>query len=138
MAEIEDWRLRGQEDYLQGCTLVRKPYKAWSKDWEHDHCEFCWAKFMDPAFSPEHRKFINENQEVLTEGYAVEGRAPDPSSGAVLGRIFADDQKTVQPKVPSVDRNDYRWICPNCVKDFAARFEWIVIDTPEHPETIRP
>jgi hypothetical protein len=85
---------------------------------------------MDPEFSPEHRKFIGENPEVLTEGYAVEGRAPDPSSGVVLGRVFADDQKTIQPKIAGVDRNDYWWICPNCVKDFAARFEWIVIDTP--------
>ena len=138
MADDEDWRLRGQEDYLQGATLVRKRYKAWSEDWEHDHCEFCWTKFMDPEFSPEHRKFIDENPEVLTEGYAVEGRAPDPSSGLVLGRIFAEDQQTVQPKIASVDRNDYWWICPNCVKDFAARFEWIVIDVPEYPESIRP
>src|SRR5947208_2930159 len=52
----EDWRLRGQEDYLQGATLLRKPYRAWSEDWEHDHCEFCWAKFMDPHFSPEHER----------------------------------------------------------------------------------
>jgi len=60
----EDWRLRGQEDYLRGATLVRKRYKAWSEDWEHDHCEFCWTKFMDPDFSPEHRQFISENPQV--------------------------------------------------------------------------
>jgi hypothetical protein len=137
VADDEDWRLRGQEDYLQGATLVRKRYKAWSDDWEHDHCEFCWTKFMDPDFSPEHRKFIDKNPEVLTEGYAVDGRAPDRSSGLVPRRVFADDRQTVQSKIASVDRNDYWWICPNCVKDFAVRFEWIVIDGPENPETIR-
>jgi len=42
-----DWRLRGQERYLQGATLVRKPYQARSEEWEHDHCEFCWTKFRD-------------------------------------------------------------------------------------------
>ena len=62
----DDWRLRGQEDYLQGATLLLKAYRAWSVDWEHDHCEFCWAKFMDPTFSPEDARFIAENPEVLT------------------------------------------------------------------------
>jgi hypothetical protein len=133
----DDWRLRSQEDYLQGATLVHKRYKAWSEDWEHDHCEFCWTKFMDPDFSPEHRQFITENPKVLTEGYAVRGRAPDPSSGVVLGRMFADDQKTTHPKVASLDGNDYWWICPNCVRDFASRFEWIVIDTPDQPQTVQ-
>lgn len=42
-----DWRLRGQEKYLQGKTLF---WKAWSQsrpNWDHDHCEFCWARFCD-------------------------------------------------------------------------------------------
>ena len=83
----EDWRLRGQEDYLQGATLLRKQYRAWSEDWEHDHCEFCWAKFMDPHFSPEHERFIAENPDVLTEGYAVQDRRPDDSGGARPGIV---------------------------------------------------
>ena len=137
MSSDDDWRLRGQEDYLQGATLIRTRYTAWSEDWEHDHCEFCWTKFMDPDFSPEHRQFINENPEVLTVGYSVQGRSPDPNSGVVMGRVFADDQKTIHPKVARVERDDYWWICPNCVKDFTERFEWIVIDTPDQPETIQ-
>ena len=136
MDDNEDWRLRGQEDYLRGATLVRKRYKAWSEDWEHDHCEFCWTKFMDPDFSPEHRQFISENPQVLTEGYAVHGRSPDPTSGPVMGRIFADDQETIHPKLASAERDGYWWICPNCVKDFAALFEWIVIDASNETETI--
>lgn len=57
-----DWRRRGQEKYLKWVTLVHRPYRQYQKNpsWDHDHCEFCWAKFslMD---GPEH----------LKEGYAT-------------------------------------------------------------------
>jgi hypothetical protein len=47
MADSTDWRLQGQEEYLRGATLVRRTYREYEKDprWDHDHCEFCWAKF---------------------------------------------------------------------------------------------
>lgn len=32
MPDEKDWRLRGQRNYLQGDTLLRKPYRAWSQD----------------------------------------------------------------------------------------------------------
>jgi hypothetical protein len=42
-----DWRLNGQEWYLTGMRLTRKVYspKAGAGS-DHDHCEFCGAKFM--------------------------------------------------------------------------------------------
>ena len=126
MSDDEDWRLRGQEDYLQGATLVLRRYKAWSEDWEHDHCEFCWAKFMDPLFSPEHAQFIAEHPDVLIEGYAVEERGPDASTPATMGRIYADDKTTVHPKEDGPERTGYWWVCPPCVKDFSERFQWTV------------
>jgi hypothetical protein len=57
-----DWRLTNQEEYLKGATLVWKPYHAWSETWEHDHCEFCW------------RKFVESNG--LTAGFAAQGTGP--------------------------------------------------------------
>lgn len=105
MAGTGDWRLRGQEKHLQGATLVRKPYRAKDESWEHDHCEFCWAKFMDPTFSEDHAEFIAEHHDVLTEGFAVSGRSPNGGT---------DD--------------DYWWICPPCVADFSQRFAWTLLD----------
>ena len=87
---------------------------------------------MDPAFSPEHAQFITEHPEVLTEGYAVQGGGPDSSSAGEMGRVYADDQKTIHPKTGRVERTDYWWICPACVKDFAQRFEWVVLEGPTH------
>ena len=57
----EDWRLQGQEVAMIGLTFVRRPYKSYSKDWDHDHCAFCWAKFMESRIEPD----------ILTEGYAT-------------------------------------------------------------------
>jgi hypothetical protein len=67
-----DWTLRGQEDYLQAATLVRKPYHAQNEEWEHDQCQFCWTKFMDLSFSSGHARYLEDHPEVLVEGYAVQ------------------------------------------------------------------
>ena len=63
MATDSDWRLRGQEQYLTGLTLIRRAYRRYAKNpnWDHDHCEFCWTKFA-PDASPD----------VLHEGYCTE------------------------------------------------------------------
>jgi hypothetical protein len=57
----EDWRLRNQADYLTGVVLYRRKYVAPSKDWDHDHCMFCWATFREKVESPR----------ILTEGFAT-------------------------------------------------------------------
>jgi hypothetical protein len=103
----KDWRLQGQKDYLKGAALLRKAYRARSQDWEHGHCEFCWAKFMDPMFSAGHAKAIAEDPDILTEGYAVQGRSPREGS-----------------------KDDFWWVCPTCAGDFAKRFDWEFLDAP--------
>ena len=60
MREQIDWRLQGQEKYLKGVTLSWKSYARPSKSWDHDHCEFCWEKFMDA-----------DTPDTLHEGYAT-------------------------------------------------------------------
>jgi len=57
----DDWRRQGQELYLKGATLTFKKYATQKDAWDHDHCEFCGAKFMEPG-----------NDGALTEGYATE------------------------------------------------------------------
>ena len=41
----DDWRIRDQERYLHEVKLVPKDYSPPSMEWDHDHCEFCGAKF---------------------------------------------------------------------------------------------
>lgn len=41
-----DWRLfREQDKYLIGVSLVKGSYKSNNSFNDHDHCEFCMAKF---------------------------------------------------------------------------------------------
>lgn len=48
MADTSDWRLQGQERYLKGVALALRKYQRFAPNpsWDHDHCEFCGAKFM--------------------------------------------------------------------------------------------
>lgn len=57
---MEDWRLQGQERYLKGLTLTWRTYRVPNAGWDHDHCEFCWAKFM-----------MNGTRDSLKEGYVT-------------------------------------------------------------------
>jgi len=57
----DDWRLQGQEKYLKGAHLTLKTYSKNRKGWDHDHCEFCAAKFMEP-----------ETPDTLNMGYTTQ------------------------------------------------------------------
>jgi hypothetical protein len=88
----------GQErDLPPGTSLTLRRYRARSETWEHEHCLFCWAKFMDADFSEADRRFIAEHAEVLTEGYTT---TAEHERGAA-----------------------YHWVCSPCFEDFAVEFE---------------
>ena len=44
---FEDWRITGQENYLDGAVLEFRSYSPPNSNWDHDHCAFCWSKFCD-------------------------------------------------------------------------------------------
>lgn len=62
MVDSSDWRLTGKDTYLKGVPLIRRRYRRYAKNpqWDHDHCSFCWATFME-----------GDDPEVLHEGYAT-------------------------------------------------------------------
>jgi hypothetical protein len=60
--EPNDWRLTGQEKYLKGVVLFWRPYEPQEGN-DHDHCEFCWDKFMKDG-----------SDESLGFGYTTEDR----------------------------------------------------------------
>lgn len=45
MVDPNDWRLQGQEHYLQRATLHWSRWTRPRPNWDHDHCSFFWAKF---------------------------------------------------------------------------------------------
>jgi hypothetical protein len=60
MRTENDWRLTNQLSYFNGSKLVWRRYVPHSTTWKHDHCEFCWATFMN-----------DESPEVLIEGWCT-------------------------------------------------------------------
>lgn len=41
----DDWRRQGQHKFLTGVVMIRTAWEQYGPDWDHDHCDFCWAKF---------------------------------------------------------------------------------------------
>jgi hypothetical protein len=58
----DDWRLQGQERYLANATLFWRAWHQTRPHWDHDHCSFCSAKFMDR----------DDVANVLREGYTTD------------------------------------------------------------------
>jgi hypothetical protein len=56
-----DWRLTNQMKYLKGVRLIWRTYTPKSERWDHDHCVFCFAKFMSQDLPG-----------ILHEGYCTE------------------------------------------------------------------
>jgi hypothetical protein len=54
-----DWRLRGQQKYLQDASLLHRPFQSYDGR-DHEHCAFCWAKFM-----------VEDYPKVLHSGYCT-------------------------------------------------------------------
>ena len=52
MTTDDDWRLTGQEAYLVGVPLCWRTYEG-GENSDHDHCEFCLAKFAEADVIPE-------------------------------------------------------------------------------------
>jgi hypothetical protein len=59
----EDWRLQGQERYLQGAALRWARWWPIHEGWDHDHCEFCWVHFCDDPL---------DEPDTQVEGYVTE------------------------------------------------------------------
>lgn len=83
MTDEKDWRLNGQEKFLTGVQFQKKQYQAPSPKWDHAHCEFCWAKFME-----------TEGKDILLEGYVSQD-----GENWICSQCFSDFQESFQFKV---------------------------------------
>ena len=90
MREQNDWRLQGQEKYLKCISLWWKKYTRYREGWEHDHCQFCWAKFME-----------EDDPDVLHEGYAS-----DDNYRWICSECFEDFKELFEWKVMAEKKSD--------------------------------
>jgi len=101
----DDWRRAGQEKYLTGAVLTRKRYQACSGNWEHEHCAFCWRKFLDAQYSEWARRMLADE--------------PEKHDSYVYTTVGGAGQE------PAGDH----WICRACFEDFADAFAWTIVES---------
>ena len=101
-APEDDWRRRGQAEYLTGATFTWRNYRERSTRWEHEHCEMCWAKFVEPSLLEELRAGSDDHT-LYSAGFTT----------------TADDTR----------RLGEHWVCAACVADFADEFSWRCVES---------
>lgn len=48
MSNVQDWRLETTANLnLEGRSIEWVRWTAPKESWDHDHCVFCWQKFME-------------------------------------------------------------------------------------------
>jgi hypothetical protein len=82
---MDDRRLTpANEQLFPGAEFAWKAYKQPRPGWDHDHCSFCWAEFMEDL--------THAHTETFTEGYTTAGPPSDPKPDYywVCPTCFAD------------------------------------------------
>ena len=53
-----DWRIRDQKEYLNKKKIKKNVFMK-KENWDHEHCEFCWEKFLSgtEGFCTEDEKY---------------------------------------------------------------------------------
>jgi hypothetical protein len=104
MNSIADWRYENVK-HLQGAVFRYAKYKAPTIDWDHDHCNGCWAKFAE-----------FDDTDILHEGY-VSAKPYEPTPEPEF--ITQARQKGKHPiSQPVLDGFTLQWLCPGCFDDF--------------------
>ena len=107
----EDWEqftLKKLEP-LKALSFDFAEYTAPTAEWEHDHCEGCWAKFTSA-----------DEPGALRRGYStarfISGEAPRQSEFI---------QRARKSGLTVLKKPDNKvWVCPECFAVFGSRLGW--------------
>ena len=113
---MEDWRLTGQEQYLQSVSLIKLRFPDFWKKAYAEKNNF-YTKIVNDAvrFVKEHRR----GEEYL-EGERVQAFWHEHCE-------FCWEKLTTDMDTDFYCTEDfYRWICPTCFQDFREKFQWKV------------
>ena len=88
-----DWRLSGQEHYLQGKTVrfQRFQIRRETPVWDHEHCVFCTRKIVDDL--AKYEKYAAPG-ELITDAYTTEDE-----KHWICPQCFSDFQERFQLKL---------------------------------------
>ena len=104
MNSIVDWRYENIK-HLQGAVFRYAKYKAPAIDWDHDHCNGCWAKFAE-----------FDETDILHEGYVTAKLCKPTSEPEFITQARQQGKHPISQ--PVLDGFTLQWLCPRCFDDF--------------------
>ena len=111
---MDDWRLRGQEEYLKGLTLYKVSFPAF---WEKAYAEKSAFYQMISAYAHRFVEHMHRGEEYL-EGEKIRHFWHDHCE-------FCWEKVTTDLKCTFYCTKDmHSWVCPDCFRDFKVPFGW--------------
>jgi len=104
MGTKEDWRYSNIY-HLEGLTFTLAKYNAPSEEWDHDHCNGCWAKFAD-----------FDGADILHEGYVTAIPYEETPEPEFITQCKEQGMHCVAQ--PNIGGFELHWVCPRCFEDF--------------------
>lgn len=111
MSSEAEWKQQqlDQLEPLRGLMFQLTEYVAPSADWDHDHCEGCWATLA--SF---------DAPEILHEGYFTTVHLGDkPGEEPEFIKHARESGSTVMAKP-----DEKRWVCQGCFEEFRDALGW--------------
>jgi hypothetical protein len=117
-------RLKRKLEQYRGFVFRWQAYKELAPDWDHDHCNGCWARFAE---RPEEWGDV-----VHTEGWVTLWSAK--GTGTCEDELIAKWRAQGHLVVPSPKPNGFQldWLCPTCFETCREEFGFVI--DPEHPQ----
>lgn len=113
----KDWLIKQLRHY-SGFVFRWQRWQNLSPNWNHDHCQACWARFA-------------ERPEEWNDLVFVEGWVTLWPTGANQTEPVRDNGMAFVPS-PKLNGFQLDWICPSCFE--SAREELGFVIDPEHPQ----
>jgi hypothetical protein len=94
-----------QLKHMEGCTFRLLRYKAPSAEWNHDHCQACWAKFAE-----------YDDSNIQHEGYCTSVPVLDSPDSEFIAGVKKSGKVFI--KEPSPGGFALHWVCRKCFEEY--------------------
>lgn len=119
--KMDDWRLRGQEEYLKGLTFYKVSFpEFWKKAFDEKNAFY-------QMISTEAHRFVEQMRrgEEYLEGEKIQHFWHEHCE-------FCWEKATTDKECVFYCTKDMRyWVCPDCFIDFKKSFGWVEKDSTE-------
>jgi hypothetical protein len=118
MSSPEEWKQHKLKslEHLRALAFTFADYTPPSADWDHDHCEGCWAKFA-----------LFDAPEILHSGYFTTVQSGDKSTKEP--EFIEQARESGRTVLAKPDAKE--WVCPECFQAFRTTLSWKLKSNPQ-------